>query len=407
VTPAGWPGRRSRWPSVAVLNLSLALAMLTSAMLTPAAASARGPDTDGDGLADAFEAHSGGLLDPTRADTDGDGVIDPAEDPDHDGLANHGEQRAGTLPYRRDSDRDGRSDGREDADGDGLSNGDEQDHRAVPTRLRPSLADAFLDLPAERDGCQATTGAAELTVCEYAPEQPERFVVLVGDSHAMMYMPALQPIAAENRWRLVTLVKSACMPVLGVHNSTQDEIDGGSSCRQWRRNALAWLAANPPDAIILAYSDNYELVDAQGRLIAPRRRPQVWADGMRRTLAALPDHSQVLVVGDVPNNSDNPVICLRKHLGNLSACESPREAPSARPIEAAIRDAARDKGARFGTIYDRVCSYDPCPLVQGEILMWRDGSHLTRTIVEQLTPSVREMLAGTIAGPVSRRGPRG
>lgn len=390
---------RRPWPSrSAVLALSVAVAALM-----PWPVVAAGADSDGDGLSDAFEAHSGGLLDPMSGDTDGDGVVDPAEDPDHDGLSNHGEQRFGTLPHLRDSDGDGRRDSREDADGDGRPNGAEQDHRAVPTRLRPSLDEAFLDVPLERGGCQASTGAAELTICEYAAEQPERFVVLVGDSHAMMYMPALRPIAAERRWRLVTLVKSACVPVLGVHNSTQGEIDGGESCRQWRRNALAWLAANPPDAIILAHSDNYELVDAQGRLIAPRRRPQVWADGMRRTLAALPDRSQVLVVGDVPSNSDNPVICLRKHLGNLSACQHPREAPADRPVEAAIRAAARDKGARFGTIYDRVCSYDPCPLVQGEILMWRDSSHLTRTIVEQLTPSIREMLEETIAASGSHR----
>lgn len=390
---------RRPWPSrSAVLALSVAVAALM-----PWPVVAAGADSDGDGLSDAFEAQSGGLLDPMSGDTDGDGVVDPAEDPDHDGLSNHGEQRFGTLPHLRDSDGDGRRDGREDADGDGRPNGAEQDHRAVPTPLRPSLDEAFLDVPLERDGCQASTGAAELTICEYAAEQPERFVVLVGDSHAMMYMPALRPIAAERRWRLVTLVKSACVPVLGVHNSTQGEIDGGDSCRRWRRSALAWLAANPPDAIILAHSDNYELVDAQGRLIAPRRRPQVWADGMRRTLAALPDRSQVLVVGDVPSNSDNPVLCLRKHLGNLSACQHPREAPGDRPVEAAIRAAARDQGARFGTIYDRVCSYDPCPLVQGEILMWRDSSHLTRTIVEQLTPSVREMLARTIAASASHR----
>jgi hypothetical protein len=358
---------------------------------------AAGADSDGDGLSDAFEAQSGGLLDPMSGDTDGDGVVDPAEDPDHDGLSNHGEQRSGTLPHLRDSDGDGRRDSREDADGDGRSNGAEQDRRAVPTRLRPSLSDAFLDVPLERDGCTASGGVADVTVCEYATEQPGRFVVLMGDSHATMYMPALRPIAAEKGWRLVTLLKAACMPVIGVHNTTQGQIDGGTSCRQWRRNALAWLAGNQPDVIILAFSDNYELVDAQGRLIAARRRPQVWADGMRRTLAALPDRSQVLVVGDVPSNAGNPVLCLRRHLGNLSACQHPREAPAQRPIETAIRATARDRGARFGTIHDRVCSYDPCPLVQGEILMWRDGSHLTRTFVEQLTPSIREMLEKTIS----------
>jgi hypothetical protein len=330
--------------------------------------------------------------------------VDPAEDPDRDGLSNHGEQRAGTLPHRRDSDRDGRTDGREDADGDGRTNGAEQDHRAVPTRLRPSLADADLDVPAEREGCQASTGVSDLWVCEYAPEQPQRFVVLMGDSHATMYMPALRPIAAEQGWRLVTLIKGACVPVLGVHNLTQGQVDGGDSCRSWRRNALAWLAANPPDVIILAHSDDYDLVDARGEPIVARRRPQVWADGMRRTLAALPDGSQVLVVGDVPDNSVDPVLCLRRHLGNLAACASPRQPPASRHVEVAIRAVTKDKGARFGTIYDRVCSYDPCPLVQGEILMWRDGSHLTRTIVEQLTPSVREMLAQTIGVSESRRG---
>jgi hypothetical protein len=386
--------------------IGLVLVLLASVLVPGVAAAVVGVDSDGDGLADAFEARSGGLLDPTRGDTDGDGVIDPAEDPDHDGLANHGEQRAGTKPQLRDSDGDGRPDSREDADGDGRSNGAEQDHRAVPTRLRPSLADADLDVPLERDGCQASTGAADLSVCEFAPELPQRFVVLMGDSHAMMYMPALRPIAAERGWRLVTLVKSACMPVLGVHNTTQGGIDGGETCRSWRRNALAWLAANPPDAIILAYSDDYDLVHASGDRIAPRLRPQVWADGMRRTLAALPDRSQVLVVGDVPDNSTNPVLCLRRHLGNLSACESPRQAPASRLVEAAIRAVARDKGARFGTIYDQVCSYDPCPLVQGEILMWRDGSHLTRTIVEQLTPSIREMLTRTISASGPRRAGR-
>ncbi len=390
---------RPNWSAV------LALAVVVAALM-PWPVVAAGADSDGDGLSDAFEARSGGLLDPMAGDTDGDGVVDPAEDPDHDGLSNHGEQRSGTLPHLRDSDGDRRLDSHEDADGDGRSNAAEQDHRAVPTRLRPSLDGAFLDVPLERDGCTASSGVADVTACEYAAEQPGRFVVLMGDSHATMYMPALRPIAAEKSWRLVTLLKAACMPVIGVHNTTQGHIDGGDSCRQWRRNALAWLAASPPDVIILAYSDNYELVDAQGRRIAARQRPQVWADGMRRTLAALPDRSRVLVVGDVPSNAGNPVLCLRRHLGNLSACQHPREAPAHRLVEVAIRAAAREKGARFGTIHDRVCTYDPCPLVQGEILMWRDGSHLTRTFVEQLTPSIREMLEETVGVSGSHRSRR-
>jgi hypothetical protein len=108
----------------------------------------------------------------------------------------------------------------------------------------------------------------------------------------------------------------------------------------------------------------------------------------------------------VPSNRTNPVICLRQHKGNVSACVTDRERLSERPIEQAIRQAAANKGARFGTIYARICSYDPCPLVQGNVLMWRDDGHLTRTIVERLTPSIREMVDETISRPAARRARR-
>ena len=29
----------------------------------------------------------------------------------------------------------------------------------------------------------------------------------------------------------------------------------------------------------------------------------------------------------------------------------------------------------FRTLYGKVCTYDPCPLVQGDVLVWRDGGH--------------------------------
>jgi hypothetical protein len=260
-------------------------------------------------------------------------------------------------------------------------------------------------MPLERDGCQTMHGSAELMTCQFGPADG-RTVALIGDSHAMMYMPALHPIAVERGWRLVPLVKSACPPVIGIHNSTQDEIDGGRTCRTWRRKAIDWVVQNAPERVILAFSDNYRITTARGRYIPVADRPEAWRDGLRRTLAALPDASRVLVVGDVPTNRSNPVICLRKHRGNLAACVTDRETLAERTIESAIRSATASRGAAFGTIYGKVCTYDPCPLVQGGVLAWRDDGHLTRTIVERLTPSVREMVADTLT-PASRRGRRG
>ncbi len=380
----------------------LVLMSLLLALLAPLAQAA---DTDGDGLRDLFEQRTQGLLDPERWDTDGDGVIDSAEDDDNDRLGNVGEQRFHTRPGVKDSDEDGRPDGLEDWDGDGRPNARQQDQRPVPKGLRPRLAAAWADMPLERDGCQTMHGSAELMVCSYGPADAPRTVVLIGDSHAMMYMPALHPIAVERGWRLVTLVKSACPPVVGIHNNTQVEIDGGLTCRTWRRSAFDWVAEHAPERVILAFSDNYRITNARGRYVPTRERPEAWRQGLRRTLEALPDPARVLVVGDVPHNRVNPVICLRQHRGNLSACTTDRERLVERPIEGAIRSAAANKGAAFGTIYSRICTYDPCPLVQGSVLTWRDDGHLTRTVVERLTPSIREMVAETL--PASRRNRRG
>jgi len=35
-----------------------------------------------------------------------------------------------------------------------------------------------------------------------------------------------------------------------------------------------------------------------------------------------------------------------------------------------------------------VCPYDPCPIVIGRTMMWRDKSHLTATFTRQLAPLI-------------------
>ncbi len=196
----------------------------------------------------------------------------------------------------------------------------------------------------------------------------------------------------------MTLLKGACTPVLGTLNSQQDALDGGRTCRAWRRNVIERLNADPPDLIVFVHSDDYRLLDARGRTLSGERKVRAWRTGMQRTLAALPTASRALLLGDVPENAGNPVRCLKSNRRDMSACQAARQPLAQRTIERALRAAAAAAGARFGTLYDQVCSYDPCPLVQGKVLMWRDDRHLTATFTERLTPSLQGLLADTLAG---------
>ncbi len=75
-----------------------------------------------------------------------------------------------------------------------------------------------------------------------------------------------------------------------------------------------------------------------------------------------------------------------------------REPFALRTGEQAIRDATREQGEHFRSMNDKLCPYSPCPVVQGDILIWRDRKHITGTIARRLTPSFRSLVRGVVDG---------
>ena len=106
--------RKSRLGAVTILA-AIALSAIQVGSVSAAT------DSDRDGLPNAWE-RTRSLTNPHRADSNHDGIPDGREDPDHDGLTNRQEYRAGTNPRRKDSDHDGIPDRLEDPDRDHLVN---------------------------------------------------------------------------------------------------------------------------------------------------------------------------------------------------------------------------------------------------------------------------------------------
>ena len=134
------------------------------------------PDTDDDGLGDAFEAL--GLLQwgigaPADADQDDDGLDDLHDDFDDDGIANDVEFTLGTNVYLPDSDFDGLSDGDEgplglnplahDSDADGIRDSDEDADGDGLGIARERSAGTDASLP-DTDGDEVDDGA-EIVLC--------------------------------------------------------------------------------------------------------------------------------------------------------------------------------------------------------------------------------------------------
>jgi hypothetical protein len=357
------------------------------ALSLPAAAAT---DSDHDGLRNSFET-TRSHTDPHNADTGKDGLLDPAEDPDGDGLSNLGEQRFGTDPLSQDTDGDGIPDGREDANGNGISNATEQDRRPIPRHLVPSLAAAPGDASISYR-CHSGPYESRIHPCVFGDRNGHATIVIFGDSHAAQWVPGLIPPAKATGWQIVTLTKSGC-PSARIRFEEPNFPGAEQSCNRWRRRGVAWIGSHQPDVVILASSRGYVLIDARGHRLTRSQSAKPWRKGLAQTLGSLPDPSKAVVLSDTPSMRKDVPQCLSANRNRISACERPRSKAIPRVHVDAEKAAAVARGAVFASMNAVVCPYDPCPLIVGHFLMWRNASHLTATYARQLAPSVGAMVS--------------
>ena len=260
----------------------------------------------------------------------------------------------------------------------------------VPANLTPSLAQVRTDAPIlYADGChvdQATTSPKD---CVFGDTSSATTVVLFGDSHAAQWFPALDRLATIEHWKLIPLTKSACTPAsVAVWNPTFER--EYAECDAWREAVFARLATIHPTLVIMAMSRTYTLVDGASTATVAQR-PDAWNAGIATSLARLATLSgQVVLMGDTPRSKFDPPVCLSKHLDDVLACATPSATAIVPSRLAADAGLAASAGATFIDPTAWVCPTEPCPVVIGSYLVFRDSHHLT---VAFSTALARRLLA--------------
>jgi peptidoglycan/LPS O-acetylase OafA/YrhL len=240
--------------------------------------------------------------------------------------------------------------------------------------------------------CLTPAGVARLLQCEYGDRESNTVAVLFGDSHAEHWFPAIERIANEKHWRLVTLLKSSCPAArVDVYSVTLKRMD--TECSAWREAALKRIAQLHPYAVILAESD----APVAGYPIKPGGRPpipaQEWEDGLRSTLRDLDSQGlKTLVITDVPRAEFDVPICLSRaaaHSWATQACLLPRDLALNEDARRAEASAVSSVGsARFADFADRFCAGSLCQSVIGGQVVYRDSNHMTSAFARGFAPSL-------------------
>ncbi|MFL5937237.1 MAG: acyltransferase family protein [Gaiellaceae bacterium] len=238
----------------------------------------------------------------------------------------------------------------------------------VPDALAPPLGQLLHDTYALND-CVSTARTTSSTVCKLGDKTARRRVVVLGDSHAAMWMPAFVRFAVRYHWRLVPLIKTGCVP----------SVMRSGNCATWYAWALRQVRRLHPQAVVLS---QYWSAWGPGGVAAVAREV--------RDFAPLTRH--LTVIEDPPARSRDALDCLLAPGATLGSC-----AFAVTPDEAAayssVRRAAIAAHAEYVGTLQWFCARGLCPTVVGTIITYRDKTHITVTYSRFLAGPLADELA--------------
>ncbi len=263
----------------------------------------------------------------------------------------------------------------------------------APSNLVPEPAHAGNDLPASsRDGCHA--GYTEITqgACVFGDPNGTHTAVLFGDSHMEQWLPAFSKDGVKLHWKIVNWTKSACPPAeLTVTNPSLNRTY--TECDQWRAITLARIAKLKPDVVIMSESENIASHDVT---------PASFSAATVKTLTTLQQttKAKITFIEDIPvPNYDMPG-CVTQHLSKVAAsCDfDTKHAYTYPDRHKAIGPAVRKIGVTVVDPQNWFCSGTACPAVVGNLLVYRNSSHMTAHYSTWLAPMVLPLLKVAKAG---------
>lgn len=260
----------------------------------------------------------------------------------------------------------------------------------VPATLEPDLLNAMNDRAITyADRCHTQENLAPSTKpCIYGDTTSNTTVVLFGDSHALSWFPAMNEVAKENKWKLLSLTMSACTPAdIPAYNPGTASLM--QNCPIWRSASITKIIAAHPYLILVAGTSGFATV-ANGKEAVGDVRTAMYVAGMKRTIAQLKTSgAKVVMMSDTPALAQDPLVCLSAHPNSTLACATPVAQAISNNWIAVETRIASSTSVPLIKPQMWVCPTDPCPVVIGNILTYFDIGHLTATFSQALAGQLK------------------
>ncbi|WP_312197192.1 acyltransferase family protein [Stutzerimonas chloritidismutans] len=248
----------------------------------------------------------------------------------------------------------------------------------------PVAAHARKDLPEAyaKPRCYTLTSSSELVSCEYGNLESNKTVAVIGDSHALHWMPALQLLAEANSIKLVLLSKSACAVGM-VHILNRDkQVD--YSCYEWNSRLREALIQINPDIVISSQSIRHVAAGVKNNVESKTRLGEALASLYSDLISR---GSMVIAIRDTPWMAKDIPECMSVEGRVVRDCSTSRE-DALLEYDPVVMAARSVPGVNLFDFTDAMCEDSICPAVIGNVLVYRDRHHLTATFAKTLAPAL-------------------
>ncbi len=262
----------------------------------------------------------------------------------------------------------------------------------LPSKLVPSLSEAASDTAGAYYGV-AGSHCDGVTKCLFGDVKAKRTIVLFGDSHAQMWLPAIAPVAYSQGYRLSLVWTSGC-PAATVSVWDAGTHSTNETCNTWRKKMVAEIQRLRPALVLLASRTS----DIPG----PHNRPTTnaaWTAGLEQTITELKSPTTtVAVIGDVTVFS--PILlpeCLAANPTSVESCDVDNPNGKTRQHFAAEQAAAAAEGVTYNDPQPWLCTTTCSPVI-GNMVAYYDTFHVSATYAAYLSgvwaSAIKPLLAG-------------
>ncbi|WP_436536036.1 acyltransferase family protein [Actinoplanes sp. HUAS TT8] len=265
--------------------------------------------------------------------------------------------------------------------------------RDVPANLQPPIARASTDVGRiYSDGCDPEFLESDVKKpCLYGETTSTKTMVLFGDSHAGHWFPALDAIAKRKRWRLAVVTKSAC-PAASVTVTMTALKRTYTECDTWRAAAFDYIASLKPQLVVTSSNSHSEALNVSGD--QNNAWAQAWATTFKKVAGA-----KVVFISDTAWPQGNVPECVSNHVTSVTDCGRDRDAAlgDARRRKL-IAEAARQNDAVVVDPVKWMCTEDRCPVIIGNVLVYKDDSHISATYSKLVAPALEQRMSAAMKG---------